>query len=48
MKTMDNVASLMGMVNLQTLHIKNKDVSQWLKILGATDAVKKIGFPDRP
>jgi hypothetical protein len=47
-KTMDNVASLTGMVNLRTLHIKNKDVSQWLKIPGTSDAVEKVGFPNRP
>ena len=47
-KTMDNVTTLTGMVNLQTLHIKNKDVSQWLKIPGTLEAVKKVGFPDKP
>jgi hypothetical protein len=36
------------MVNLRTLHIKNKDVSQWLKIPGTSDAVEKVGFPNRP
>jgi hypothetical protein len=47
-KTMDNAASLTGMVNLKTTHIKNKDVSQWLKVLGAKDVVGKAGYPNKP
>ena len=47
-KTLDNVTSLTSMVNLRTLHIKNKDVSQWLKIPGTSEAMKKVGFPDKP
>ena len=47
-KSMDNVASLMSMVNLGTIHIKNKDVSQWLKILGTSDAMEKIGSTNKP
>jgi hypothetical protein len=39
-KTMDNSASLM---NLKATHIKNKDVSQWLKVPGAKDVAGKAG-----
>jgi hypothetical protein len=47
-KTMDNVASLTGMVNLRTVYIKNKDVSQWLKIPGTSDAVKVTSPLNKP
>jgi hypothetical protein len=47
-KTMDNVASLTGMVNLRTVHIKNKDVSQWLKIPGTSDATKVTSPLNKP
>jgi hypothetical protein len=45
---MDNVASLTGMVNLRTIHIKNKDVSQWLKIPGTLDATKMTSPLNKP
>ena len=45
---MDNITTLTGMVNLRTLYIKNKDVSQKLKIPRTSEAVKKVGFPDKP
>jgi hypothetical protein len=47
-KTMDNAASLTGMVNLKTTHIKNQDVSRWLKVPGAKDVAGKAGYPNRP
>jgi hypothetical protein len=45
---MDNAASLTGMVNLKTTHIKNKDVSQWLKVPGAKDVAGKVGYSNKP
>jgi hypothetical protein len=45
---MDNSASLTGMVNLKTTHIKNKDVSQWLKVPGAKDVAGKAGYINKP
>jgi hypothetical protein len=47
-KTMDKSTNLTSIVNLKTIHIKNKYVSQWLKVLGTKDAVKKIANPNRP
>jgi hypothetical protein len=47
-KTMDNVASLTGMVNLRIVHIKNKDMSQWLKIPGTLDVVKVTNPLNKP
>lgn len=47
-KTMDNPTTLTGMVNLRTLHLKNKDVSKWLKIPGTPDVVKKVDYPNQP
>jgi hypothetical protein len=45
---MDNAASLIGMVNLKTTYIKNKDVSQWLKVPGAKDVAGKVGYSNKP
>jgi hypothetical protein len=47
-KTMDNAASLTCMVNLKTTHIKNQDVSRWLKVPGAKDVAGKAGNPNKP
>jgi phage terminase large subunit-like protein len=47
-KTMDNASSLTGMVNLKTTHIKNKDVSQSLKVPGAKDVAGKASYPNKP
>jgi hypothetical protein len=47
-KTMDNAASLTGMVNLKTTHIKNQDVSHWLKVPRAKDVASNASYPDRP
>ena len=48
LKTMDNVANLIGMVNLKITHIKNKDVSQWLKVPRAKDVAGKASYPNKP
>ena len=45
---MDNSTSLTGMVNLKATHIKNKDVSQWLKVPRAKDVAGKVGYLNKP